>query len=73
MFTVPLWAVALAMFAAAAFFETTERLQNVALRGMYLPWQVVAVTGVAVGLIVLIASVLSLRRVLVLEPGMVFK
>jgi putative ABC transport system permease protein len=58
---------------AAAFFETTERLQNVALRGMYLPWQVVAVTGVAVGLIVLIASILSLRRVLVLEPGMVFK
>ena len=58
---------------AAAFFETTERLQNVALRGMYLPWQVVAVTGLAVGLIVLIASMLSLRRVLVLEPGMVFK
>ncbi|HEV8069731.1 MAG TPA: ABC transporter permease [Planctomycetaceae bacterium] len=58
---------------AAAFFETTERLQNVALRGMYLPWQVVAVTGVAVGLIVFLASILSLRRVLVLEPGMVFK
>jgi putative ABC transport system permease protein len=58
---------------AAAFFETTERLNNVALRGMYLPWQVVAVTGAAVGLIVLIASILSLRRVLVLEPGMVFK
>ena len=58
---------------AAAFFETTERLNNVALRGMYLPWQVVAVTGAAVGLIVLFASILSLRRVLVLEPGMVFK
>jgi putative ABC transport system permease protein len=58
---------------AAAFFETTERLNNVALRGMYLPWQVVAVTGAAVGLIVLLASLLSLRRVLVLEPAMVFK
>jgi putative ABC transport system permease protein len=58
---------------AAAFFETTERMGNVALRGMYLPWQVVAVTGAAVGLIVLVASVLSLRRVLVLEPAMVFK
>jgi len=58
---------------AAAFFETTERLNNVALRGMFLPWQVVVVTGTAVGLIVLFASVLSLRRVLVLEPGMVFK
>jgi putative ABC transport system permease protein len=58
---------------AATFFEVTERLQNVALRGMYLPWQVVAVTGAAVGLIVLIASILSLRRVLILEPGMVFK
>ncbi|MGE0755879.1 MAG: ABC transporter permease [Pirellulaceae bacterium] len=58
---------------AATFFEVTERTGQADLRGMFLPWQVVALTGGAVGIIVLLASVLSLRRVLVLEPAMVFK
>ncbi|MGE3779983.1 MAG: FtsX-like permease family protein, partial [Pirellulaceae bacterium] len=53
---------------AATFFEVTERTGQADLRGMFLPWQVVALTGGAVGIIVLLASVLSLRRVLVLEP-----
>jgi putative ABC transport system permease protein len=43
------------------------------LRGMWVPWQVAAIAAVAVGLIVMISSLLSLHRVLVLEPAVVFK
>jgi len=43
------------------------------LLAFFLPWQVVAGTGVVVLLISLVASVLSIHRVLVLEPAMVFQ
>jgi putative ABC transport system permease protein len=56
---------------AAAFFEATKN--STALAGFYLPWQVMAITGAAVLLIVLLASLMSIRRVLVLEPAMVFR
>jgi len=39
----------------------------------FLPWQVLAITGVAVLLIALLSSLLSIRRVLVLEPAIVFQ
>ncbi len=39
----------------------------------YLPWQVLAVTAAAVLLIALLSSLLSIRRVLVLEPAAVFQ
>ena len=39
----------------------------------FLPWQVLALTGLAVLVIVLISSLLSIRRVVVLEPAMVFQ
>jgi putative ABC transport system permease protein len=39
----------------------------------FLPWQVLALTGVAVLVIVLLSSLLSIRRVVVLEPAMVFQ
>lgn len=39
----------------------------------YMPWQVMVVTGVAVVLIVVLASLFSVRRVLVLEPAIVFR
>lgn len=58
---------------AASFFEIMEFSGQADLRGMYVPWQVIAITGTAVTLIVTIASLLSLRKVLVLEPAMVFK
>ena len=38
-----------------------------------MPWQVLAGTGVAVVLIVLLSSLISVRRVLALEPAVVFK
>lgn len=58
---------------AAAFFEVMERSGQADLRGMYVPWQVMGLTGIAVGMIVAIASILSARKVLVLEPAVVFK
>ncbi len=39
----------------------------------FMPWQVMAGTGVAVVLMVVGASLLSIRRVLVLEPAVVFR
>jgi putative ABC transport system permease protein len=56
---------------AAAFFEITAR--GLATRGIVLMWQSVALTGAAILLVVMIASVLSIRRVLVLEPASVFR
>jgi putative ABC transport system permease protein len=39
----------------------------------FLPWQVLVTTGLAVVFIVLVSSLLSIRRVVVLEPAMVFQ
>jgi len=38
-----------------------------------MPWQVLAITGAAVLVIILLSSVLSVRKVLVVEPAIVFK
>jgi len=56
---------------AAAFFEITLRMP--ATRGLILMWQTVALTGACIFLVVILASILSLRRVLVLEPAVVFR
>ena len=55
----------------ALFFETTKNITHLA--GFYLPWQVVALTAVAVGLIVVLASFVGAGAVLVLEPAEVFR
>ena len=56
---------------AAAFFESTS--QVTALAGLHIYGEVMAGTGVAVLVIVVLASLLSIRRVLVLEPAIVFR
>jgi putative ABC transport system permease protein len=61
----------LGMGVTAFFFEATKNVTHLA--GFYLPWQVVAGTAVAVTFIVLLASLVSVRRVLVLEPAIVFR
>jgi putative ABC transport system permease protein len=61
----------LGMGLAAAFFESTKNIVHLA--GFMLPWQVMAGTGVAVFVIVILSSLLSIRRVLVLEPAVVFR
>lgn len=55
----------------ATFFEIFKN--DVDLRGFYLPWQIACGTGFAVMVIIVIASLMSIRRVLVLEPAEVFR
>jgi putative ABC transport system permease protein len=62
---------AIGMGIAAVFFEIT--LQHLPTRGMVLMWQAVVGTGVTILVIIALASLLSLRRVLVLEPAVVFR
>jgi len=56
---------------AATFFEIF--LHKLATRGIVLMWQSVALTGACIFFVVIVASVLSIRRVLVLEPAAVFR
>jgi putative ABC transport system permease protein len=56
---------------AALFFDVTRNLPH--LRGFGMPWQVMAGTAAAVSLIAFLASLLSIRRVWVLEPAVVFR
>ena len=56
---------------SAAFFEGTKDIVH--LKGFAMPWQVMAMTAVTVIIIVGLASLLSIRKVLVLEPAVVFK
>ena len=46
---------------------------KLATRGIILMWQSVALTGASISFVVILASILSLRRVLVLEPAIVFR
>lgn len=55
----------------AAFFELTK--DNLDLRGFYVLPEVMWGVAIAVMLIVLLASAISVRRVAVLEPAMVFR
>jgi len=56
----------------AGFFEITSRA-SINLRGFELPWQVAAGTGCVVLLIIVIASFASLRKVMVVDPAIVFR
>ena len=61
----------LGMGLTALFFEWTKNVVH--LQGFFLPWQVMAGTGGAMLLTVVLASLLSIRRVLVLEPAAAFR
>jgi putative ABC transport system permease protein len=56
---------------AATFFELT--LHKLATRGIVLMWECVALTGACILFVAIVASILSIRRVLVLEPAAVFR
>jgi putative ABC transport system permease protein len=62
---------ALGMGLTASFFTVTERQE--ATRGIFLLWEVLEISAAVDLLIVLVASFLSVRRVLVLEPAVVFR
>src|SRR6516225_2969153 len=55
---------------AVYFMITNQRTQ---LAGLNMMWQVMAGTGAAVLVIVVLASLVSIRKVLVLEPAVVFR
>jgi len=57
---------------AALFFEIMGRIWIEA-RGMTMPWEVMLGTSAAVVAIVALASVASLRRVLLVDPAVVFR
>lgn len=57
---------------AVVFFEVTERLLP-DLRGIHLPWEIALAAAGLVVVIIGLASAASLRRVLVLEPAVVFR
>jgi putative ABC transport system permease protein len=61
---------ALGVGAAAGFGELTRTSSRLA---FYMPWQVLWGTGVAVVVISILASLLCIRRVMVLEPAIVFQ
>lgn len=56
---------------AATFFEIT--VHKLAMRGIILMWENVVITGLCILFVVIIASLLSIRRVVVLEPAAVFR
>lgn len=55
---------------AALFGELNKNNDTLA---FFMPWQVLAITGGAVVLIGILSSLLSVRRVMVLEPAVVFR
>ena len=55
----------------ALFFITTGNLTHLA--GLHMNWTAVWATGLAVGIIVTATSIVAARRVLVLEPAIVFR
>lgn len=57
---------------SALFFELTSR--NVTnLRGFFMPYEVMLGTGVAVLAIIVIVSMISIRKVLIVDPAIVFR
>jgi putative ABC transport system permease protein len=62
---------AIGMGMAAAFFSIT--VNYLPTRGIVLPWQVMAGIAVVVLFVVGLASLMSVRRVIVLEPAVVFR
>jgi putative ABC transport system permease protein len=58
---------------AALFGVAMTRVASAVPPAFLMTWQILALSAVAVLVIVLLASVVSMRRVLVLEPAVVFK
>lgn len=56
----------------AGFFEVSSRV-SINLRGFELPWQVAVGTAGAVLVIIVIASIASVRKVMVVDPAIVFR
>jgi putative ABC transport system permease protein len=55
----------------AAFFVSTANITHLA--GLDMSWEVMAGTGVAIFVIMVLTSLVSVRRLIVLEPAVVFR
>lgn len=55
------------------FFETATSSPTSFFRGFYLPWQVALGVGLLAAFIMLLSAIISLRRVLVVDPAVVFR
>jgi putative ABC transport system permease protein len=55
----------------AAFFESTSGITNLA--GLHMTWQAAAGVGAAVLVIIMLTALICIRRVVVLEPAIVFR
>ena len=61
----------LGLFGAAFFFESAGRNPNFA--GFYLPWQIGVISGLVAAAIICLASLVALRRLLFVDPAVVFR
>jgi putative ABC transport system permease protein len=61
----------LGLFGAAAFFEFAGRNPNFS--GFYLPWQIGIASGAVAAVIICLASMVALRRLLFVDPAIVFR
>lgn len=69
--TVGLLGYGLGIGGTALFFESTKNIPHLA--GLHMYWQAMVGVGVAVLVIVCLAALLSVRKVLTLEPAIVFR
>jgi putative ABC transport system permease protein len=56
---------------AGAFFFLLRN--ETALRGFFMPWQIMLITAGAVSLIIALAAIVSIRKVLSIDPALVFR
>jgi putative ABC transport system permease protein len=70
--TVAFLGYSVGLWIASAFFDAVNQPLS-DLKGFWLPWQIAAMVAVATVAIVLMASLASIRRVLVLDPATVFR
>jgi putative ABC transport system permease protein len=57
----------------SVFFETVTSDPASFFRGFYLPWEVAVGVGILAALIMLSSAIISLRKVLVVDPAIVFR
>lgn len=58
---------------ATVFFETVTLSPTSFFRGFYVPWEVALGVALLAGVIMLLSALISLRRVLVVDPAIVFR
>jgi putative ABC transport system permease protein len=56
---------------AATFFAKMS--QEIPTRGIIMPWQIMGIVAVLMGTVTLVVAVVSVRKVMILEPASVFR